>query len=114
MCPRLVTADAATAAVPGNRDIKALLTGGRALGALAADRLPDALPLATRFTELARASSTMSVLTHDMCAVPTDTPLCAISLRRTLPNCSTPALEAQYAAIPGSTENAATEETSRK
>ena len=47
-------------------------------------------------------------------AVPTPTPSPAVSNRSTLPNCSTPALEAAYAAIPGRAVNAAAEDSSRK
>jgi DNA-binding CsgD family transcriptional regulator len=57
-------AEAATAAAPGNRDVEALVAGGRVLGALTADRLEDALSLATRFSELARGSSTIPPAHH--------------------------------------------------
>ncbi len=56
----------------------------------------------------------MSVSIQEGWALPTPTPWCATSSRSALANCSTPALAAQYAAMPGSTVNAAAEETSRK
>jgi hypothetical protein len=60
------------------------------------------------------ASCSNGVSIQDMCATPTSTPWCLTSSRRALPNCSTPALLAQYAASPGIAPNAASDDTIRR
>ncbi|HEX4978507.1 MAG TPA: AAA family ATPase [Acidimicrobiales bacterium] len=57
-------AAAARAADPGNPDIDGLLVGGEVVAALAADRLDDALALASRFTEMLRGSETAPPAHH--------------------------------------------------
>src|SRR6185503_14876305 len=60
-----------------------------------------------------RASRTRSVSIQQGCATPTPTPLPASSRRSELPSCSTPLLDAAYAARPGPGARAAAEEIRR-